>query len=252
MNDNPKDFSRQAQDFVTRSIAEQVRAAQRALDLAARFGRGELSTQAMYDEYVRFASQETSRYASELAMLGLNYYNDWLAMNQRYSSHFFEAFGAKAESKTGEVGVREAAGPRRVEMELHAPAGSEAVRSFVLENKRGGKADISFMISDFAGPAGTAPFRPPLQIQPDHFSLAPGQESTVTLRLPLEAGLWFTGQRYRGTIYVYGYDNLELGLTVWADPPVTDPAGTPAKPATVEGAGKKRSSRKAAGGEKAG
>jgi len=252
MNDNSKDFGRQAQDFVTRSISEQVRAAQRALDLAARFGRGELSTQAMYDEYVRFASQETSRYAGELAMLGLNYYNDWLALNQRYSSHFFESFGAKPESGTVEVDVKGSAGPRRIEMELYAPAGSEAVRSFVLENKRGGTADISFVVSDFTGPAGTTPIRPPLQIQPDHFSIAPGQEYTVTLLLPLQAGLFVTGQRYRGTIYVQGYDNLELGLTVWADPPVSDPEGTSAAPEHVEVTGKKRTSRKAEGGEKAG
>ena len=157
MNENPKDFGRLTQDFVTRSIAGQVRATQRAYDLAVRFSRGELSTQAMYDEYVRFASQETSRYASELAMLGLNYYNDWLALNQRYSNRFFEAFGAKPEPAVVDVAAKEAAGPRRVEMELHSPAGQEAVRSFVLENKRGGTADISFVISDFTGPAGTTP-----------------------------------------------------------------------------------------------
>jgi len=249
MNNNAQDFGRLAQDFVTRSIAEQVRAAQRAYDLAVRVGRRELSPQAMYDEYVRFASQETSRYAGDLAMLGLSYFNSWLALNQSYSNRYFDAFGARAEPAAPEVVAREAANQRRVEMELHAPAGQEAVNSFVLENKRGGTADISFAISDFTSPAGTAPVRLPLEIQPDRFSLAPGQECTVRLSLPLSAGLLVIGQRYRGTLYLHGYDNLELGLTVWADAPSSDQAEAFSPPVSVKVAGSKRS-RPAAGRKK--
>ncbi len=241
-----KDFNRQAQDFVTRSIAEQVKAAQRAYDLAARFSRGEISSQAMIDEYVRFTSQETSRYTSDLAMLGLNYYKDWLALNLRYSNSFFEAVGAKRETS-----VSEASEPaRRVEIELHAPIGQAALRSFVLENKRGGTADISFVVSEFTSLAGT--IRLPLEIKPERFSLAPGEECTVSLRLPLPAGSVVSGQRYRATVTVHGYHDLELGLTVWADAPASDMEKNSAIPEAVKPAGKKKvTSRKAGSEEKA-
>ena len=249
MNNNPKDFTQQAQDFVTRSIADQVQVVQRTYDLMVRFGRGELSTKDMYDEYIRFASQETSRYASDVAMLGLNYFNEWLALNQRYNSLFFDTFGAKSEP-AAEVVAREAVEPKRVEMELHAPTDQEAVQSFVLENKRGGTADISFVVSEFTSPSRTTPIRLPIQIQPDHFRLAPGQENTVTLRLPLQAGLLKVSQRYHGTVYIHGYDNLELKLTVWADAPIPDPADSANSPASDDGPEKKRSSRKTAGEKK--
>jgi hypothetical protein len=68
----------------------------------------------------------------------------------------------------------------------------------------------------------------------------------VTLRLPLQEGLLETNQRFYGTLYIHGYDNLELGLTVWADAPSPDLAGSTAAPAEDEAPKKKSSSRKTA------
>jgi hypothetical protein len=241
MNQNPNDFAKIAQNLVTRTIAEQVRAAQRYYDLAVRYGRGELSPQNLYDESLRFASQEMGRYASDMAMLSLNYYNDWFALSQRYNNRFLEVMGSKPEQPAKETPSDISSTPaalKRVEMELHAPLGQEAVRSFVLENKRGGAADISFDISDFSGSSGAAPVHAPLQIEPSNFTLSAGQESTVTLRLFLQPGLFVEGERYFATVVVRGYDGLELGLTVWADSP-PQPGVETASPVVATSAGQK-------------
>jgi hypothetical protein len=248
-NSNSTNFGRQAQDFFTRSITEQMRAAQRVYDLAARFGRGELSTQALYDEYVRFTRQETSRYASDLAMLGLNFYKDWLALNLRYGNSFYEAVGAKSEPPEAHITAKRGPEARRIEMELHALMGMEAKRSFILENKRGGIANISFVISDFTGPDGS--MRLPLLIQPDRFTLAPGQEVTVTLLLPIQSGTLVTGQRYRGTVYVEGYENLEVGLTVWVDESQSSSSATSHDPLPDKPTKTKSQKRKTTGGKRA-
>jgi len=230
MSDDFKDLGQLAQNLITRSVSEQIQAAQRYYELALRFGRGELSPQTLYEEYMRFASREAGRYARDLAVLSLNYYSDWFTLNRRYNKHFLEVLGSRSNREAvvaPEDTASSASSPRRVEIELHAPPGQEAIRSFVLENRRGGVADISFIVSDFVGPAGTTPFRPPLQIQPAQFTLAPGEESVVTLRLMLLAELFVPGQSYTATVVVRGYDNLELGLTVWADAPVQPATETP-------------------------
>ena len=246
-----------ASDLITRSIADQVKAAQRAYDLAARFGRGEISASALYEEGTRFATQETTRYASDLATLSLNYYADWLALSQRYSSRFFDTFGAAGQAAPAQARnapaerttSREAPAARRVEMDLHAPLGQEAARAFVLENKRGASADISFNISEFLAP-GRPAFRPALRIEPERFTLEAGQEITVTLHLPMQPDHFSVGERCRASVQVNGYDNLELALTVWADAPLEAqtskaPAVSSDKPAAKP---VRRSRRKDAGG----
>jgi hypothetical protein len=214
MSESNKDNQKNAQELLSRALTRQVRAAQQVYDLLARFGRGEITAQAMSEEYARFASQEAGHYASDLAELSIRYYSDLLAINQAYSERFIRALEGKS-------GVQDAGGPqapaRRVEMELRAPLGQEAVRAFVLENKRGGTAHISFEVSDFRGPAGVEPFQAGLQLQPDQFTLEPGQEQSVTIRVPLRAGLFEPGQRYEASVIVRGYDDLELALVVWVN-----------------------------------
>src|SRR5687768_18086947 len=100
MSDNKNDIGRLAQELVTRSISEQARIAERYFQLASGFGRRELATQSLYDDYVRFVSQETSRYASNLTVLGLNYLNDWLTLNQRFSNGFLDILDRQVEAAT--------------------------------------------------------------------------------------------------------------------------------------------------------
>src|SRR5262249_50814797 len=85
------------------------------------------------------------------------------------------------------------------------------------------RTEISFLISEFVGPPGTIPFRPPLQLKPPRFTLDPREEGVVTLTLPLLPELFTPGQRYTAKIVVGGYDHMELILTVFLEePPVSE------------------------------
>jgi hypothetical protein len=223
-----QDIGQWFQNLATRSIADQMRAAQRYAELLQRLGRGELFAQSVRDEYLRFVREETTEYARNLAALSLNYYQALDTLGRTYNDRFFDqVLGARPNERpqpavaeaTAPDTARHAAVPRQVELALHAPLGAVATRSFVLENKQAEPAEISFLVSDFVGPAGTEPFRAALQFEPSRFSIAPGEERSVTLRLDLPADQFAPGQRYTATVLVRGYDDLELMLHIWVDPP---------------------------------
>lgn len=215
MNNDPQDIGKWIQDLTSRSMAEQARALERYRDLVMRITRGELNEQTVLEEYMRFARDETTRYVRNLATLSLSYYNALLELTRAHNDRFFEqVLGATAN---GNAPVPRDTPPQRVEMELHAPVGQDITSSFIVENKRTEMAEISFLVSEFVGPAGTAPFRPPLQLKPPRFTLDPREERLVTLVLPLLPELFTPGQHYRAEIVVRGHDDLELILNIWPD-----------------------------------
>jgi hypothetical protein len=78
--------------------------------------------------------------------------------------------------------------------------------------------DVSFLVSEFSSAAGAA-FRPPLQLQPSRFTLRPGEERVVALRIPLLPEMFVPGQRYEATVIMRGHDDVAMILHTWADPP---------------------------------
>ncbi len=231
MTNESQDIGQRFRSLAVRSVAEQMRAARRYAELLRRFGRGELSTQALQEEYLRFLREETTRYARNLATLNLNYYNALSELTRTYNDLFFEKVMGGAPGEDTKTAPPPA---QPIEIELRGPLGEEAVRSFVLENKRAEAAEISFLVSDFLGPTGTTPFRPTLQFDPPRFLLRPGEERTVTLRLPLTRDLFGAGQSYTATVMVRGYENLELSLSVQ---PAAPPAPEAAPPSPTSSAG---------------
>src|SRR5262249_36709420 len=220
-----QDIGQWYKDLVTRSMADQMRAVQRYTELLQRIGRGELFTANMPDEYVRFMRDEAVRYARNLATLSFSYYKTLDALGRAYNDRFFDQVLGMAPAPAAPSPVpaptARTAAPRQVELALHAQLGDDATRSFVLENKRCEPVEISFLVSDFVGPSGAAPFRPALEFEPPRFSMMPGEERTVTLRLKLLDELFVPGQRYTAAVLVRGYDDLELALHVWPDAPAT-------------------------------
>ncbi|HEX9371560.1 MAG TPA: hypothetical protein VF897_11160 [Roseiflexaceae bacterium] len=223
MTNSYEDIGQWMQDLAARSMSDQLRAAQRYNELLQRFGRGELFAPSVSAAYWRFVREEALGYARSLANLSLSYYSALDALGRAYNDRFYDqVLGAGPTDRAqppAPATAQPAARPRQVELALHAPAGEEASRAFVLENKRAETAEISFLVSDFVDPAGAEPFRPPLQFDPPRFSMAPGAERTVTLRLRLLPDLFVPGQRYTAAVLVRGYDDLELALHVWADAP---------------------------------
>lgn len=234
MAKNLQELGQKFQDLASRSLQEQVRVAQRYNELVQKFGRGDLLQKPVQDEYRRFVGEETTQYMSNLASLHLNYYEGLMELGRTYQEKFFKQVAGAGGAAAATQGVSAAASPKRVEIELRGTVGQDAVRSFVLESKHSEASDISFLVSDFVGPEGTAPFRADLEFQPARFTLRPGEERVITLRLPLSSPQFVSGLRYTATAVVRGYDDLELGINVLPSAPATNAAANTNPPAPIE------------------
>src|SRR5262249_50213333 len=125
-----QEFGQWFQDLATRSMADQMRAAQRYTELMQRFGRGELFPPAVRDEYLRFVRDEAARYARNLATLSVSYYNALDALGRAYNDRFFDqVLGVTptpgAQTAAPEPTARAVAAPRQVELALHAAIGED-------------------------------------------------------------------------------------------------------------------------------
>lgn len=213
MNNEPNEIGKWIQELTLRSVTEQMHALERYKAMVQRIANGEIDEQTVREEYMRFTREETAGYIRKLASLSLNYYKTLIELNSAYNDRFFDhvlgiAVGVEASSP-------KASPPQKLEIELRGFVGQDIASSFVIENKRTERAEISFHVSEFVGPTGTTPFRPPLQLKPPHFTLDPREELAVTLVLPLLPELFAPGQHYTARIIVRGYDDMELILNVW-------------------------------------
>jgi hypothetical protein len=210
---NPlQDFGRTIQDLITRSLNEQVRAAQRYNQLLQRSGSGQLFDKSVRDNYFNFLNHEASEYARTVAKLSFNYYHDLMGVGREYTDKFFEqvlsAPGVGADATT----VDATAQPR-IYLELRGIVGQRASRTFILENKRTEATEISFQVSEFVDSTGNVRFNPRLQIQPERFMLAPGEERVVEMALQIDPAFFAAEQRYSATALAQGCD-LELSIVV--------------------------------------
>ena len=197
------------QELIKRSATDQMQSMQRFNDLIQRVSRGELNQSEITQEYLSFARSETTRYVNDLTKLGLSFYNALLELNSNYNDRFFSHV-----TNNGPM-AGEQATAQRVEVALRGKIGTDVTKSFVVENKLAEPADISFIISEFVNVRSQHErFRPPLQMEPPRFSLRPGEERVVTLRLPLLAQYFVPGQQYAGTVVGRGQQELILALTV--------------------------------------
>jgi hypothetical protein len=218
MSADPADFPKWLQDLAERYWTGQRDAAERYSDLLQRLAAGELDANQLRDDYTRFATEESARYARDLAQVSLSYYSALLDLGRAYSQRFFDALlEGGASSPSARNGHAARAEPRQVLLELRGVVGQDAVAAFVIENRRDAPADISFRLFDFADMAGGHPFAAPLQVQPQWLTLGPEDEAEIRLRLPLLPELFTAGRQYQGRVAVQGYDALELILRVAVD-----------------------------------
>ncbi len=90
-------------------------------------------------------------------------------------------------------------------------------------------------MSEFWGPPGTAPFRPPLRLQPPRFVLGRSESQLVSARLPLVAGLFATNQRYGATLTVQKRDAFDLTIEVIVAAPPDAPGPSTGAPSGGDG-----------------
>lgn len=217
MNGRPEEIGARIQDLTVRFGAEIMRALLRYNELLQRFASGELDETAAREAYVRFLRDESARYFRTVTDVGTAYYDALLELTSIYNPPFFEQAFRQRRSE-GHAPSR----PHRGTIELRGSPGDEAVSSFRIENASSDSEEISFVVSEFTGPSGTAPFRPPLRLRPPRFVLERFQSQLVTVSLPLVAGLFVPDQRYTSVLTTQKRDTFDMTIDVFvsAPPPV--------------------------------
>jgi predicted flap endonuclease-1-like 5' DNA nuclease len=212
MNPEPQDVSKWIQDLITRTTREQIQAIQRLSNLVQRVSSGELDQRQVREEYSQFVTSESSRYVEDLTRLGLSFQAALLELNRKYSDRFFDQVLGSPLHEAAAANNSHAR--REIELQLMGVRGEEVVKTFVISNKRPEDEVVTFLVSEFIQ-AGTAnAFRPPLQLQPPRLTLRPGEERTVTMRLPLLDELFDSGERYLATIIAKGHQEIAISLLV--------------------------------------
>ena len=117
-----------------------------------------------------------------------------------------------------------------VVLELRGPAGSVVSSAMVVENARAETAEVMCRVSEFAARAFGRRFRAALEIDPARFTLGPGAQRDVALRLTLDPSLFAAGADYVATLQISGAGERDLivQLIARAEPPAREqPAATP-------------------------
>jgi predicted flap endonuclease-1-like 5' DNA nuclease len=215
MNKPPDDISQWIQELIKRSASDQAVSQKRFEELVRRTTRGEVSQAGLRDEYLRFAQQEGLRYIRDLTRVGLGFYNTLLELNRQYNDRFYDHVLRTEPSPNGYGNGNGAASQvRLVNMEFHGAAGSDASRSFAIENQRSEAVTVGFLISEFTDADESVTFRPPVQFSPARFHLEPGQERMVSILIPLLKEFFIPGETYTATVIVSGFEQLQLRLIV--------------------------------------
>jgi hypothetical protein len=216
MSGRSEKLGERIRDLTVRFGAESMRSLQRYNELLQRAAAGDLDESAVGGAYLQFVRDETERYFRNVADVSSGYYTALLELGSIYNPPFFEqAFNRRprANQATSRQGGDV--------IELRGSLGDEAVSTFRVDNAGSNSDEVSFVVSEFTGPPGSAPFRPPLRLQPPRFVLERSESQLVSVSLPLVAGLFVPNQRYTARLSVQKRDAFDLTIDVV----VTAPSG---------------------------
>jgi hypothetical protein len=222
-------FTGLLEELTARSLAEQVRTAQRYRDLLQQVAAGDLDVTALRTEHDRLVADHQAQLMRDITELGVRYYQSILDLNRSYVDRLFDQLYAAAGTGRAQAqGPPAAAQPAAVELRLAGRPGDRVEAGFAVENSRDVPADIVFYASEFAGDDGTV-FRVPLELDPPRILLAANGEHPFLLGLTLDPEHFRPAGRYRAQVLVRGGEDLELHLTVEVEPD-PDPEPLEAEP----------------------
>jgi hypothetical protein len=217
---HPESIGVRLQDLTIQFGAEVMRSIQRYNELLQRLAGGELDDTAARDAYLLFLRDETERYFRNVSDVSSGYYDAVLELASMYSPPFFEQAVLKPRPR-----LQAPSQPAAGTIELRGAIGNEVVSEFLVHNPNSRSEEVTFAVSEFTGPPGIAPFRPPLRLQPPRFTLERSESQVVRVFLPLAAGLFVPNQRYTAVLTVRKRDPFDLAVHVTAIAPGEDTRG---------------------------
>ncbi|MFL6240387.1 MAG: hypothetical protein ACJ735_12935 [Actinomycetes bacterium] len=207
MTSPTQDVWQEWRNWLSRSTEQQVRAWRNYADTTSKLLRSQASPLDAGRAYLRVARDESSHYVRELSRLGVRYASGVSELNRHLADRLTSALATEARHEH----------PRRITLPMHGVLGSTAKATFTVANPQSTRAAVRFTPSAMRA-TGAAAFHPALSFTPSTLDLAPGEEATVTIALPLTDGLFAVGGHYEATIDVIGSDPLQIDLRVSVDP----------------------------------
>jgi hypothetical protein len=207
------------EELTARSVAEQVRTAQRYRELLQQVANGDLDAAALRAEHERLLAEHQGQLARDITELGVRYYESLLDLNRAYVDRLFDQLAAAARTTQGDATAAPTQSPPEtvaVDVSLRGRAGELVEASFAVENHRDETAEVVFYASEFTGETGE-PFRIPLELDPPRLLLAPHTEHAVRLRIRLDPDRFLPGNQYRAQLLVRGAEQLELHIVIDVD-----------------------------------
>jgi hypothetical protein len=213
----PAELTRLLEALSARSLADQMRAAQRYRALLEQVAAGEIDAVQLRTEYDRLITEQSAKLANELTALGVNYYRAVLDLNRESVERLFDDLvsGVRSSRPTeeGAAAAEAPSSPRQVELRMEGRPGGVVETGFTIENNRLEPADVVFLVSDFVDDT-VEPFRASLELDPPRLTVPPGEEREVRLRLELDPALFVPDRQYVAQVLVRGTDELEIRLVV--------------------------------------
>jgi hypothetical protein len=227
------------EELTARSVAEQVRTAQRYRELLEQVANGHLDPAALRAEHERLLAEHQAQMARDITELGVRYYESLLDLNRAYVDRLFDQLAAAARTTQDATAAPPQQPPETVAIDvpLRGRPGELAEASFAVENNRNETAEVVFYASEFTGETGE-PFRTPLELDPPRLLLAPHTEHPVRLRIRLDPDRFLSGNRYRAQLLVRGAEQLELRIVIDVDAedgPPDEAGGAPGSEPASEG-----------------
>jgi hypothetical protein len=186
---------------------QSARAAGRQQALIDRVASGAVSTAEVRERARRFVEAQAPAFLNDVMDLGLTF----VGRLQRSSAGLAERL---YDHVLGPAAQRSSHAPPPLEppttLELRGPLGAVLTAEVVVENTRAVPADIECRPSDVASRARGTRFRSGLEIVPARFTLAPGEQREVTLRLPLDPAQFAAGSDYVASVGVLRPDEREM------------------------------------------
>lgn len=219
MTGRPEKIGVRFQDLTVRAGADAMRSLQRYNELLQQLASGDLDDMEAREACVLYLRNETERYFRGLADVSSGYFEALLELSSLYSPPFFERALSRALPRL------EAPAESLTTIDLRGSLGSEAVSAFRIHNTGSHSEEVTFAVSEFTGSPGSAPFRPPLRLQPPRFVLDRSESQLVQVRLPLVAGLFVPDERYNAVLTVRKRDTFDLTINVIATAPKEEAGG---------------------------
>jgi len=211
--ETPERWFEQYAEYAGRLNAEALKAYRRQLDQVA---GGELSPEDVQQKVAGDMSRRLPFYMRDAGQLYLHLMQELDALRGDYEDAYLSGILALAEESASEPVTAVA---------LQAPAGGAAFQSFTISNTTRTRMAVRYVATEVRRMDGVGPaFAPKVQITPELLELEPGEESTVTLSLQLDADRYEVGVPYIGFLYVTGADDrrVELQLRIVATDPVPE------------------------------